>query len=118
MNVLYLHMHDMGRYNSLYGHAIRTPNLESVAQDGTVFTQAFCAGPTCSPSRGALLTGLYPHSNGLIGLASLHVRRRAQNRGRLARMDSGRDTGERVGRRGNLADARWQGGPPAVPGAG
>ncbi len=69
MNVLYLHMHDMGRYNSLYGHAIRTPNLESVAQDGTVFTQAFCAGPTCSPSRGALLTGLYPHSNGLIGLA-------------------------------------------------
>jgi N-sulfoglucosamine sulfohydrolase len=68
VNILYLHSHDMGRYNSLYGHAIRTPNLESVAQGGTVFTNAYCAGPTCSPSRGALLTGQYPHSNGLIGL--------------------------------------------------
>lgn len=69
MNILYLHAHDMGRYNSLYGYAIQTPNLETVAHNGTLFTQAFCAGPTCSPSRGALLTGQYPHSNGLFGLA-------------------------------------------------
>lgn len=69
MNILYLHAHDMGRYNSLYGHAIQTPNLETIARNGTLFTNACCAGPTCSPSRGALLTGMYPHSNGLIGLA-------------------------------------------------
>jgi arylsulfatase A-like enzyme len=68
MNVLYLHCHDMGRYNSIYGYAIDTPNLQSVAQDATTFTQAFCVCPTCSPSRGAMLTGRYPHNNGLMGL--------------------------------------------------
>ncbi|NLM76811.1 MAG: sulfatase [Ruminococcaceae bacterium] len=68
MNILYLHAHDMGRYNGLYGYAIQTPNLTAAAQSGTVFTNACCAAPTCSPSRGALLTGQYPHSNGLIGL--------------------------------------------------
>ena len=68
MNLLYLHCHDMGRYNSLYGHAISTPNLQSLAQDSTLFRQAFCVAPTCSPSRGALLTSRPPHVNGLIGL--------------------------------------------------
>ena len=68
MNLLYLHCHDMGRYNSLYGHAIDTPNLQSLARDSTLFRQAFCVTPTCSPSRGALLTGTAPHVNGLIGL--------------------------------------------------
>ena len=68
MNLLYLHCHDMGRCNSIYGHAIKTPNLHALARDSTVFRQAFCVTPTCSPSRGALLTGSTPHVNGLIGL--------------------------------------------------
>jgi N-sulfoglucosamine sulfohydrolase len=34
-----------------------------------VFRQAFCAVPTCSGSRAALLTGQYGHSNGMLGLA-------------------------------------------------
>lgn len=47
---------------------METPNIERFASSGVVFRQAFCAAPTCSPSRGALLTGRYPHQNGLIGL--------------------------------------------------
>jgi N-sulfoglucosamine sulfohydrolase len=69
MNILYLHAHDMGRYNSLYGQAIQTPNLEAIAREGTLFNQAYCAGPTCSPSRSALLTGRHPPLNGMLGLA-------------------------------------------------
>ena len=69
MNVLYLHTHDMGRYNQLYGFAARTPAFQSVADDGILFRNAHSAAPTCSPSRAALLTGRWPHSNGMTGLA-------------------------------------------------
>jgi arylsulfatase A-like enzyme len=69
MNVLYLHCHDAGRYIQPYGYAIPTPNLQRLANEGTLFRQAFCAGPTCSPSRAALVTGMAPHSAGMFGLA-------------------------------------------------
>jgi N-sulfoglucosamine sulfohydrolase len=69
VNILYLHTHDSGRYIEPYGHAVPTPNLMQLAREGTLFRQAYCAGPTCSPSRTALLTGMAPHSNGMIGLA-------------------------------------------------
>src|SRR4051812_13056172 len=68
-NVLYLHSHDTGRYVQPYGHQIPTPNIQMLADQGALFRQAFCAGPTCSGSRAALLTGQYPHSNGMMGLA-------------------------------------------------
>lgn len=48
---------------------METPNLQRLAEGGVLFRQAFCAGPTCSPSRAALLTGSYPHENGMLGLA-------------------------------------------------
>ncbi|HEU5315079.1 MAG TPA: sulfatase-like hydrolase/transferase, partial [Chloroflexota bacterium] len=42
----------------------RTPNLDRLARTGVVFEQAYCAQPVCTPSRGTVLTGLYPHSHG------------------------------------------------------
>ncbi len=68
-NILYIHSHDTGRYIQPYGHAIATPNLQRLAEHGVLFRQAFCANPTCSASRAALLTGSYPHCNGMAGLA-------------------------------------------------
>lgn len=68
-NILYIHSHDTGRYVQPYGHAVPTPRLQRLAREGVLFRQAFCAGPTCSPSRAALLTGRYPHACGMIGLA-------------------------------------------------
>jgi arylsulfatase A-like enzyme len=68
-NILYVHTHDTGRYVQPYGYAIDTPNIQKLAEDGVLFRQAFCAGPTCSPSRAALLTGQSPHSAGIYGLA-------------------------------------------------
>jgi len=68
-NILYIHTHDTGRYVQPYGYAIDTPNIQKLAETGVLFRKCFCAGPTCSPSRAALLTGMNPHSAGMIGLA-------------------------------------------------
>lgn len=68
-NILYLHSHDTGRYVSPYGYDVPTPHIRRFAEQGVVFRQAFCAAPTCSPSRAALLTGQAPHSAGMTGLA-------------------------------------------------
>ncbi|MEM6391323.1 MAG: sulfatase [Planctomycetota bacterium] len=69
LNILYLHSHDTGRYIAPYGHAVSTPNLQRFAESGVLFRHAFCANPTCSPSRACLLTGQYAHTNGMMGLA-------------------------------------------------
>jgi len=67
-NIIYMHSHDTGRHISPYGVAVDTPHMQRFAEQGVVFRNAFCAGPTCSPSRAALCTGSYPHQNGMAGL--------------------------------------------------
>lgn len=69
MNILYVHTHDTGRFIQPYDGSIPTPNLMKLAKEGTLFRNAYCCGPTCSPSRAALLTGQHPHMNGMYGLA-------------------------------------------------
>jgi len=69
LNILYIHSHDTGRYIRPYGHNAPTPTLQRLAEQGVLFRQCFCAAPTCSPSRAALLTGQSAHSSGMIGLA-------------------------------------------------
>ena len=69
MNILYVHTHDTGRSIQPYDPGIPTPNLMKLAKEGTLFRNAYCCGPTCSPSRAALLTGQPPHMNGMYGLA-------------------------------------------------
>lgn len=39
---------------------LQTPRLDALAKQGVRFTQAYAASPVCSPSRGALITGLAP----------------------------------------------------------
>lgn len=68
-NIVYVHSHDTGRYIQPYGYAVPTPNMQKLAEQGTLFRQAFDAAPTCSPSRASLLSGCCPHSNGMLGLA-------------------------------------------------
>ncbi|HEY7419077.1 MAG TPA: sulfatase [Ktedonobacteraceae bacterium] len=68
-NILYMHSHDTGRYVQPYGHAVSTPNLQRLAEQGVLFRKAFSAAPTCSPSRASLLTGQCAHTSGMLGLA-------------------------------------------------
>lgn len=40
-------------------------NISRIAQEGVNFTQAFAALSMCAPSRGTIMTGLYPHLHGI-----------------------------------------------------
>lgn len=44
---------------------VRTPNLDALAKDGTLFTRAYCNNPICQPSRATMITGLMPSQHGL-----------------------------------------------------
>ena len=54
---------------------VETPHLDWLAAQGTVFRNAFCASPICAPARTALLSGLYPHTTGMIANYGAHERR-------------------------------------------
>src|SRR6185295_3687665 len=42
----------------VYGDTtVKTPTFDRVAKEGLLFTHAFCASPSCTPSRAAILTG-------------------------------------------------------------
>ena len=48
------------------GHPlVSTPNLDLLAQQGVLFTHGFVPMSRCRPSQAALLTGRWPHQNGI-----------------------------------------------------
>lgn len=54
---------------SAYGHRqVYTPNIDRLAASGLRFDNAFLTTSSCSASRASILTGKYPHSNGLVHL--------------------------------------------------
>jgi len=64
-NIIVILVDDMGFSDiGCYGSEIPTPNLDRLAGDGVRFTQ-FYNTPRCSPTRAALMTGLYSHQAGM-----------------------------------------------------
>ena len=61
-NFVFVLIDDMGYADlSCYGQKeIETPNIDRMAREGIRFTQFYVNSPICSPSRTALLTGLFP----------------------------------------------------------
>ena len=61
-NIVLFFADDLGVYDlGCYGRQEhRTPRLDQLAQEGIRFNCAYTAQPICSPSRAALMTGLYP----------------------------------------------------------
>ncbi len=68
-NIVLVITHDTGTQLGCYGAGVATPSLDALAGEGVQLMQAHCTAPQCSPSRASLLTGLYPHTNGMMGLA-------------------------------------------------
>ena len=66
-NVLLISVDDLNNWiEPLGGHPqALTPSLSKFAEEAMVFTQAYCASPSCNPSRTALMTGKNPWVTGL-----------------------------------------------------
>lgn len=53
---------------SILGHrAVRTPNLDKLAEKGVLFRRAYSPVASCIPARFALLSGLHPQTSGVVG---------------------------------------------------
>lgn len=46
------------------GVVVETPHIDRLASEGVICTRAYATSPVCTPSRAALITGLYPHHTG------------------------------------------------------
>ena len=74
-NILLIISEDNGPELGCYGEPfVKTPNLDRLAEEGILFENAYVPQAGCSQSRASLLTGLYPHQNGQIGLATWKFR--------------------------------------------
>lgn len=60
---------DLGCYGN---RQIKTPNLDKLARDGTLFTQFYVSGSVCSPSRTAIMTGHFPARHKVHGHFATH----------------------------------------------
>ncbi|MBI5685015.1 MAG: sulfatase-like hydrolase/transferase [Verrucomicrobia bacterium] len=66
-NILLLYVDNVG-YGDLgcYGNAaVKTPRMDRLAREGIRCTSFYIVASSCTPSRGAILTGRYPLRNGL-----------------------------------------------------
>ncbi len=64
-NIIFIHAESMdGRVMGCMGHPAMqgaTPNLDSLAQRGTLFREAYSNNPVCCPSRASMWSGKYPN---------------------------------------------------------
>ncbi|HBQ64223.1 MAG TPA: hypothetical protein DD727_04725, partial [Clostridiales bacterium] len=67
-NIIFITCHDLGDYLGCYGTPVQTPRLDAFAREGVRFASHFSTGTICSPARGSIITGCYPHTHGLMGL--------------------------------------------------
>ncbi|UMB59196.1 sulfatase [Lutibacter sp. A80] len=66
-NILFILVDDLGYADlSIMGSSYyETPNIDKIAESGTIFTDGYAACTVCSPSRASLMTGQYPARHGI-----------------------------------------------------
>ncbi|KAA1243629.1 arylsulfatase [Aquimarina sp. RZ0] len=64
-NIIVIYMDDLGYGDVSFNGAtaLKTPNMDKLANNGVRFTNGYASSATCTPSRYALLTGTYPWRN-------------------------------------------------------
>jgi len=70
-NILMISIDDLNDWvGCLGGHPqAKTPNIDRLAETGTLFENAHCQSPVCNPSRASMMTGRYPHTTGIYFLS-------------------------------------------------
>jgi len=70
-NIIVIYVDDLGQGDLGFtgNTVIRTPNIDSLAANGVVFTDFYACSAVCAPSRVGLLTGRYPFRTGITGNA-------------------------------------------------
>jgi arylsulfatase A-like enzyme len=64
--VLFITDQHRADYLGCYGHPVlKTPNIDSIAEGGTVFDNFYVASPVCMPNRASLMTCRMPSSHGV-----------------------------------------------------
>ena len=63
-NIVFIAIDDMNTWIGAMGGDALTPNIDKLAGEGKLFTNAQCVVPACNPSRVAILTGLRPETSG------------------------------------------------------
>lgn len=67
-NIILFVTDDQSPDTGAYGNpVIKTPHMDALAADGTLFTHAFATTASCSASRSVILSGLHNHANGQYG---------------------------------------------------
>jgi iduronate 2-sulfatase len=70
LNVLFICIDDLRPELGCYGAPlVKTPHIDQLARNGTVFRRAYCQQALCAPSRACVLTGLRPDTSGITDLS-------------------------------------------------
>lgn len=60
-----------GKSESALGY-VSSPNIDKLAEEGTLFVNSFCNSPVSAPSRASMHTGRYPHHSGIYAFELAH----------------------------------------------
>lgn len=68
-NVLFILSDDQGwgDYGFMGNEQVKTPHLDQLASESLVFENGYVVSPLCRPSLASMVTGLHPHSHGVVG---------------------------------------------------
>ncbi len=67
-NMIFVVTDDEGQTLGCYGDGVaKTPSIDALAKDGTMFLNAFATTASCSASRSVIMSGLHNHKNGQYG---------------------------------------------------
>ncbi len=73
-NILWISLEDTSPRFGCYGDALaRTPNIDRLSSQGTIFVNAFSTAGVCAPSRAAVITGMYQTSIGAHHMRTSHT---------------------------------------------
>ncbi|WP_082360638.1 sulfatase-like hydrolase/transferase [Bacillus sp. FJAT-28004] len=73
-NILWISLEDTSPRMGCYGDSLaRTPHIDMLASEGTLFRNAFATAGVCAPSRSSVITGMYPTAIGAHHMRTSHM---------------------------------------------